>query len=836
MTDTESHNIDYSTLLAEATLDVSEHLDVDVAGLLERLQLPEGERFDQLLNVEFVGRGGVGQVFEVDDPLLKRRVAIKVLNPDGRNRGLSVNNLVREARTTARIDHPNIVPVHRMGYFEDVGVYFTMRKVEGRTLFSVLKALDDKQGAVAQQYSLRRRLEIFVSVCQGVAFAHTKGVLHCDLKPANIMLGEYGEVLVMDWGLMRLNPLTAPSAAEGAEELSPEEVELRNKLAGTPSYLAPELITASQEPDVMTDVYSLGVVLYAILTCKSSPYTEQNDVNVIMNQAVNGQFLSPRRRTPQYKIPRELEAICLKAMAKRDKRYATVDDLLHDVQNYLDRYPVQAFSPSIWYRMVKLCRRRPLVPLVLAVSLLIGLLVVCGVAVVQYMQFTSWMESAEGHIQHGNRQVLLANAALFRYKEAIRNGDLAGAQRIEKQVRFYNAEFNNSYVVAADFLGRAELYSWFPSVKLAELYGDLYLYRLLFALSSDNKNELRRIVQQFNQHMPSLTTEIIKGNSELGRRALLLQKNQGRIEMQAFPMQPVELEFTWLEQAPLKDAERSQKIVAPFRQDLQAGLYLITLPYDEKRDLNAVLDVVCTEDSSVSLYVPPQIPDKMVYVPLLRGNDEGQYGFFIKETEVTVGEYLEFWRQLPAAERKTYLPHFSPDPASPANAPLWDENGVLADEISSDMPITGITGKAAEEYCRYMTKKLGLFCRLPSMAEWEEASREAPWKHDGSAISEEEDDILALTADNPDAKLWPHGNKVGSYPDDVSLYGVHDMRGNVREFVRTQGDDGALYSIKGASFMVDERWLASGVVTSSNSSENDVGFRFVAEVETNNEQ
>ena len=196
--------------------------------MLEHLQeIAEMPHFDgdRYLNLRRVGSGGMGTVFVADDTLLNRKVAIKVVASDA---------ATAEARTVASLEHPGIVPVHDLGTLEDGRMWYAMKFVDGQTL-----------AQVALSASLPRLLNIVRQTCDAVAFAHARGVVHRDLKPQNIMVGSFGETLVMDWGVARM----ITGDADGA---------------GTAGYSAPEQL-AGAAPDPRADVYALGRVLAFIL-------------------------------------------------------------------------------------------------------------------------------------------------------------------------------------------------------------------------------------------------------------------------------------------------------------------------------------------------------------------------------------------------------------------------------------------------------------------------------------------------------------------------------------------------------------------------------------------
>ena len=192
----------------------------------------EDKSINRFSHIKTIGLGGVGAVLSAYEPELNREVAIKILRPAFRNKPDSLKRFVREARATAHIEHPNIVPVHQLGVFSDNGVYFSMKKVEGRNLRSVIRKLSEGDKEFLKKYTLRQLLQIFVSIGNGVAYAHSKGVIHRDLKPANIMLGDYGEVMVMDWGLVKYSAEKDKSKEEWHVDLDPDFSVLDNENAG----------------------------------------------------------------------------------------------------------------------------------------------------------------------------------------------------------------------------------------------------------------------------------------------------------------------------------------------------------------------------------------------------------------------------------------------------------------------------------------------------------------------------------------------------------------------------------------------------------------------------
>jgi serine/threonine-protein kinase len=263
-----------------------------------------------------IGEGGMGEVMTARDPRIGREVAIKRLK--GRSpTPEALQRFLREAKIQARLDHPAIVPVHELGYDGEGRPYFTMRRLTGTTMAEVI------QEGTAQQ----RLLRAFVDVCLAIEFAHTRQIAHHDLKPANIMLGDFGEVYVLDWGIARV----LDEAAESSEnQLTMRERQTQpGTVLGTPGYMAPE--QAYGEPcGPATDVYALGCILFEILVGK-----QLHPSGVAgMRSAIDAPLVAPSSRT--LNVPPELDAACVAALAAAPLARPTARQLGERVQHYLD--------------------------------------------------------------------------------------------------------------------------------------------------------------------------------------------------------------------------------------------------------------------------------------------------------------------------------------------------------------------------------------------------------------------------------------------------------------------------------------------------------------------
>ena len=343
------------------------------------------------LRLDEIARGGMGAIVRARDRDTRRE--------DSHDRD-KMGRFIEEAQVTGQLEHPNIVPVHDVGLDRFGRLFFTMKLVRGESLAEVLQQIarrDERGGASYKDFSINRLVAIFMRVCDAVAFAHSRGVIHRDLKPENIMIGEYGEVLVMDWGVAKVlkrradrndrneraeraeradradrppagsrssgrsSRRTAGAGSRGRVRYGADLVQTQKPrtrvvsdrsedsalasqlgdITGTPSYMPPEQARGEvDELDERSDVYSLGAVLYELLTLHA-PF-EADSIFVILKDVLERDPVPPARRAPKRNISHDLEAIVLRAMQKDpEHRYADVQSLQRDVQAWLDGRAVE---------------------------------------------------------------------------------------------------------------------------------------------------------------------------------------------------------------------------------------------------------------------------------------------------------------------------------------------------------------------------------------------------------------------------------------------------------------------------------------------------------------
>ena len=408
----------YATLQHVAT---TNHVDLGRAANVSSLgsSTSDGSRF-RILRPH--ARGGLGQVSVALDRELDRPVAFKEIQETQADNPLMRARFIQEAEITGKLEHPGIIPVYGLGHDITGRPFYAMRFIHGDSLKEAITAFHGderlRKDPADRDARLRELLRRFTDVCNAIAYAHSRGVLHRDLKPGNIMLGPYGETLVVDWGLAKAQGEVSPSSQDQADAPPPMEGPIRlsgsreawadtvaGSVLGTPAYASPEQLSGQLEQlGPASDVYGLGATLYALLTGRD-PVELREVRELLARQATDDlertapaggderQILAevlrrvrmgeiPPPRSIDSAIPGPLEAICLKAMAlKPEDRYPSARALAEDVTRWLDDAPVSAYPESLAARAGRWIRRHQRVVSSMAAAVLVGL-VALGMAYV----------------------------------------------------------------------------------------------------------------------------------------------------------------------------------------------------------------------------------------------------------------------------------------------------------------------------------------------------------------------------------------------------------------------------------------------------------------------
>jgi tetratricopeptide (TPR) repeat protein/tRNA A-37 threonylcarbamoyl transferase component Bud32 len=318
--------------------------------------------------------GGIGRVWLAHDAHLGRDVALKELRPERACQPTIWARFLKEAQITGQLEHPGIVPVYEVGrQTEDHAPFYTMRFVRGRTLSEAAKTYHARRSrGEAGPLELRDLQTAVIGVCNAIAYAHSRGVLHRDLKPQNAILGDYGEVIVLDWGLAKVigeaEGDALPVAVETDDDTGSRTV--AGQVLGTPAYMAPEQAEGRLDLlDARTDVYGLGAILYEVLAGK--PPFVGSDTATVLRRVTHEPPIPPRAVVSE--VSRSLNAVCMKALAKRPvDRYASVKDLAEDLKHILADEPVTACRERFVSRAGRWIRRHRTFTAATAVLLIVG--------------------------------------------------------------------------------------------------------------------------------------------------------------------------------------------------------------------------------------------------------------------------------------------------------------------------------------------------------------------------------------------------------------------------------------------------------------------------------
>ena len=315
--------------------------------------------------------GGQGIIREGVDLNLRRLVAIKTLKTQAEDQ-FTRGQFIQEARVTAQLSHPAIIPIYSLNTDENDGLHLVMKLVDGKTLKSYLEQLDHEYRTSGidqfdERKSLMYRLEIMLRVCDALDYAHSRNIMHCDLKPENILIGEFRETYIMDWGIAR--QIEEPGY-DPAKWVKPSTI------SGTPRFLSPEAIHG-EHTDQRADIYTLGLILFEVVTLREA-YMARTSAEVV--SMIREGRIAETRHKYAFKIDPDLKAIIAKATAyDREKRYQTVRELASDIRRYMGGEETTANPYSIFGRLASFAVHHKRTTLAFAVASILTLLLTIGV-------------------------------------------------------------------------------------------------------------------------------------------------------------------------------------------------------------------------------------------------------------------------------------------------------------------------------------------------------------------------------------------------------------------------------------------------------------------------
>ncbi|MFL5241407.1 MAG: protein kinase domain-containing protein [Gemmataceae bacterium] len=367
-------------------------------------------------------KGGLGEVFVAEDQELHREVALKEIQEQFADDPQARARFLLEAEITGGLEHPGIVPVYGLGQYADGRPFYAMRFIKGDNLKNAIERFHKAEGSNRdpgeRTLEFRKLLRRFQDVCNAVGYAHSRGVLHRDLKPGNILLGQFGETLVVDWGLAKTVTSADPQATLAERPIRPllgsgSEPTRIGSAIGTPAYMSPE--QAAGRLDLMgpaSDVYSLGATLYFLLTGR--PAFQGSNPSEILRKVEQGAFMAPQE--VKCDVPAALDAVCRKAMAMTSSaRYGSPRELAEDVEHWLADEPIQSYAEPLHQRLARWTRKHQTLAASAAMVLLSAVLAL-GIGLVAVNEQKSKTKTA---LKKADDNLELAEANLTLAKKAV---------------------------------------------------------------------------------------------------------------------------------------------------------------------------------------------------------------------------------------------------------------------------------------------------------------------------------------------------------------------------------------------------------------------------------
>jgi serine/threonine-protein kinase len=702
------------------------------------------EETERYIDLGPIGHGGMGEVRRVRDMALNRTMAMKIMREQLVGKPSAEARFIAEAQATAQLQHPGVVPVHDIGRTPDGRWYFTMKELRGQTLHDVLyEALDDPES-----WPRRRLLELFRSVAEAVAYAHSRGAVHRDLKPANVLVGAFGEVVVLDWGLVKAIGVLDPDDGDAPAMAVDSFATRAGAILGTPSYMAPEQAAGQRDVGPAADLYALGALLYQILS-GAPPF--EGDAKEVIRQVLEEQPPPLPESTPAV-----LAELCRHAM-QRDPadRPASAQELVEELNRYLDGAARRAKA----------------------------------LAIVQ--EADALQPVVEGHLAHA--------AALRREALAMGRGTPAWAPLEVKRPIWARQDEADAYQSEADLVGLHRLQllraALTESPELEEAHERLaYVYHWCHQRAESvgdaaQATQYRMLLEEYDTgtYRDYLSGEgTLTVHTEPGAEATLhrLVERDRRLH----PVEERVLGRTPLREVPLPMGSWVLTLSAPGRAPVTYpvhiarqqswddtppdGMHPVPVPLIPETELGADDCYVpagwCLLGGDRSAGRPPQ----RVWVD----------GFVMRRYQVTNAEFIAFLDDLvengKEAEASRYLPRTG------SGTPCYWQDDTGAHHLGLDddgdawqphHPAVSLTLESARAYAAWEAQRSGLPWRLPWSDEWEKAARGVDGRR--YPMGDYLDPTWAnVRGCHPDMVLVASARR---FPEDASVYGVRGLAGGV---------------------------------------------------------
>jgi len=754
-------------------------------------ELLSGVGEDRYVVEDEIAAGGMGRILLCYDRDFRRRIAMKILK-DPTGNSVALASFVEEAQATAQLEHPNIGPVYDVGLDRVGSPYFTMKWIRGRNLDELL---EEDRG----ELTLIRRVQILQQVAMGIDFAHSRGVVHRDLKPQNVMVGDFGEVLVVDWGLAKV--LGRPDASADPDLVITSRAErgeesLRGTVKGSLLYMAPE--QARGDPaliDARTDVFGLGAILYVLLT--GEPSHAEGSFAELLRRVVEGNVPPPGERVSDHEIPDELDALCRRALAPRKEDRFESARAFHDA--------LQRFVEGVHDRERRDEEARRLL--------------------VDAEARRADLHAAQAHEEECVRVLDDLRARTPSFQAPSEKAPLWEAVAKRREAADASARlFGQTTAAFHSVLSTDPAHSG-ARRALAELFHE----RLVAAEERGDGEACRLYESLVGQYASPGDSFDIDGDE-----TLRLDTDPPDAKVSLFRYEPegirlIERPFEWRGKTPLECRLPRGSWVAVIEK---TGFAPVRWPFLLGRGGGA--------EGRLRLFRPDEIPAGFVYVPggmTIVGGDptftsalprrrEHVDAFLATRFPVTLGDYCRFLDDrlgdgmASPDDEERLLPTFA--------AQRYVESGADGryrpmPKLGPQYPVFAVRPSAVLEYCDWLGAKVGQPVRLLREVEWERCARGA----DGRIFPWGNDFDWSLCHGGPSRDRQPLPEPVGTFDADCSPFGIRDTAGCVRELcARAAGErdfpsrSGSWFATLPLVFRTDARHMVPERYKTS-----DLGFR-----------